>query len=115
VSKVGSSFLQQAIQSTIDLQYSAILQPVIEAAIRKEMAGIRSQLAWLLVRVAFDSGQTRSLVTNILGRMPEMTEDKLKTILTKSQWTAKGNLTRKSPQLSALIAAVEEWMTNPTP
>jgi hypothetical protein len=114
VSRVGSSFLAKAVQTNIDLQYSAVLQPVIEAAISKEMAAIRSRLAWLLVRVAFDTGQTRSIVTNILGRMPEMTEDKLKTILAMSQRTAKGNLTRKSPQLTALIDAVEQWMSDPT-
>jgi hypothetical protein len=110
VSKVGASFLQQAIQTNVDLQYSVILQPVIENAIRKEMAAIRSRLAWLLVRVAFDSGQTRSLVTNILGRMPQMTDAELQDILDKSQLAAKGNITRKSPQLTALMAALEAWL-----
>jgi hypothetical protein len=37
-----------------------------------------------------------------------MTEEKLKTILAMSQRTAKGNLTRKSPQLTALLDAVEQ-------
>ena len=45
-----------------------LLQPIIEQAIRRQMGALSTRLAWLLVRVAFDAGQTRSLVTNILGR-----------------------------------------------
>ena len=110
MSKVGGTLLARSLQQAIDLEYSAILQPVIETAIKNEMRAISTRLAWLLVRVAFDSGQTRALVTNILGRQPGMTEDKLKTILSMSQKAAKGNITRKTPQITALIAAVEQWM-----
>src|SRR3712207_7174377 len=92
------------------MQYSALLQPVIEQSIRKEMRGMSTRLAWLLVRVAFDAGQTRSLVTNILGRQPGMTPDMLKTILEQSGKFAKGNITRKTPQLTELIEAVEQWI-----
>jgi hypothetical protein len=114
VSKVGSSFLANAVQTTIDLEYSAVLQPVIESAIRKEMRAISTRLAWLLVRVAFDAGQTRAIVTNILGKQPGVTQDLLKDILAMSQKTAKGNITRKTPQLTALIDAVEQWLGEPT-
>ena len=111
VSYAGASFLEQALQQNIDLQYSALLQPIIETAIRKEMRAISTRLAWLLVRVAFDTGQTRSLVTNILGRQQGMTEETLKTILAMSQRTAKGNITRRTPQIAELIEAVEQWMS----
>jgi hypothetical protein len=110
VSKSGSAFLKQALQQKVDLQYSALLQPIIESAIQKEMRAISSRLAWLLVRVAFDTGQTRSLVTNILGRQSGMTEEQLKTILAMSQRTAKGNITRRTPQIAELIDAVEQWL-----
>src|SRR5207244_12815350 len=110
VSATGAAFLEKALQATVDMQYSSLLQPIIESAIRKQMRGISTRLAWLLVRVAFDSGQTRSLVTNILGRQSGVTEDMLKTILDQSGKTAKGNITRKTPQLVELINAVEHWM-----
>jgi hypothetical protein len=115
VSKAGASFLDQALQQNIDLQYSALLQPVIETAIRKEMRAISTRLAWLLVRVAFDAGQTRAIVTNILGKQPGVTQDILKNLLAMSQRTAKGNITRKTPQLTALIDAVEQWLVEQTP
>jgi hypothetical protein len=83
---------------------------VIESAIRKEMHGISTRLAYLLVRVAFDAGQTRNLVTNILGRQAGVTPDMLKTILEQSGKSAKGNITRKTPQLEDLMALVNDWL-----
>ena len=110
VSATGAAFLENALQAHVDMQYSSLLQPIIEQAIRKQMRSISTRLAWLLVRVAFDSGQTRSLVTNILGRQSGVTPDMLKTILDHSSKTAKGNITRKTPQLIELIEAVEQWI-----
>jgi hypothetical protein len=75
------------------MQYSALLTPSIEAAIDKRMRQRDNRLAWLLVRVAFDTGQTRNLVTNILGRQPGVTEEVLKYILAMSQRTAKDTIT----------------------
>ena len=77
-SATGAALIEKAIQTNLDLQYSALLQPIIESAIHKGMRAISTRLAWLLVRVAFDAGQTRSLVTNILGRQQGMTEETLK-------------------------------------
>jgi hypothetical protein len=110
VSKTGTALLKQALQHNVDMHYHALLTPIIETAIDKRMRSRDSRLAWLLVRVAFDTGQTRSLVTNILGRQQGMTEDILKNILAMSQRTAKGNITRKSPQLTELMEAVEKWL-----
>jgi hypothetical protein len=110
VSKSGAAILKQALQHNVDMHYSQLLTPIIEAAIDKRMRSRDARLAWLLVRVAFDTGQTRSLVTNILGRQQGMTEDMLKNILAVSQRTAKGNITRKSPQLTELMEAVEKWL-----
>jgi hypothetical protein len=115
LSKAGAAFLKRALQQQIDLEYSALLEPIIVTTIQKQMRAISTRLAWLLVRVAFDAGQTRSLVTNILGRQPGVTQDLLKTILAMSQRTAKGNITRKTPQIAELIAAVEKWLGAETP
>jgi hypothetical protein len=111
LSKSGAAFLKRSLQQQIDLAYSALLTPIIETAIDKRMRKRDARLAWLLVRVAFDTGQTRSLVTNILGRQQGMTEETLKTILAMSQRTAKGNITRKTPQLTELMEAVEKWLS----
>jgi hypothetical protein len=110
VSATGGAFLEKAMQANVDMQYGALFQPIMEQAIRKHMRSISTHLAWLLVRVAFDSGQTRSLVTNILGRQPGITADELKNILDGSNKMARGNITRRTPQIVELIDAVEAWM-----
>jgi hypothetical protein len=110
VSKTGAAFLKRALQQNVDMQYSELLTPIIETAIDKRMRSRDARLAWLLVRVAFDTEQTRSIVANILGRQQGMTEESLKTILTMSQRTAKGNITRKTPQIAELMEAVEKWL-----
>jgi hypothetical protein len=110
VSTSGATLLERALQQNADLQYGALLTPIIEQAIARQMRGIATRLAWLLVRVAFDAGQTRSLVTNILGRQPGMNQDLLRTILAESGKTAKANITRRTPQITQMIESVEQWI-----
>ncbi len=102
--------LEEWVRQQLHIQHAVLLQPIIEQAIRKQMRGISTRLAWLVVRVAFDAGQTRSIVTNILGRQPGVSEDELKHILDESNKTAKGNITRRTPQIAELIEAVEQWI-----
>jgi hypothetical protein len=112
VSKVGASFLTQALQNNVDMHYSALLEPIIESAIRKEMQGMSNRFAWLITRNVFASEQTRAIATNILGRQSGMTEETLKTILAMTKRTAKGTLTRRNPELEELIDAVKQWLNN---
>jgi hypothetical protein len=110
LSAAGAAFLEEALRQKLHIQHAVLLQPIIEQAIRRQMRGISTRLAWLLVRVAFDAGQTRSLVTNVLGRQPGVTPEILSTILDNSSKTARGNITRRTPQLTELIEAVEDWI-----
>jgi hypothetical protein len=115
LSATTAAFLERSLQEQVDLQYSALLEPIIKSAIRKEMRGTRNQFAWLMARNVFTSEHTRNLVTNILGiicRQQKMTEENLKTIIAMTKQTAKGNLTRKNPELEELIAAVGKWLDN---
>jgi hypothetical protein len=111
VSAAGGAFLEKAMQTNLDLQYGALLQPIIREAITKQMRGISSRLAFLLVRVAFASEQTRSVTTNILGRQPGMTTEVLNEILDLSSQAAKRKITQNSPQLEDLISQVEQWLS----
>jgi hypothetical protein len=110
VSAAGGALLEQALQQHIDMQYSALLQPIIEQAIRQQMRSYSTRIAVLLVRSLFTSEQTRGIVTNILGRQPGVTPDILTTILDGSSKTAKGNITRITPQLADLLKQVEQWL-----
>jgi hypothetical protein len=109
LSATTAAFLERSLQEHVDLQYSALLTPVIETAIDKRMRLRDNRLAALLVRNAFETNQTRALVTNILGKQPGMTEETLKTILTMTRNAAKGNLTQRSEEFAELIAAVKKF------
>jgi hypothetical protein len=77
------------------------------------MQANRSHQVWLLTRNVFASEHTRNLVTNILGiicRQQKMTEENLQSIIAMSKQTAKGNLTRRNPELEELIEAVRKWL-----
>ncbi len=109
LSQTGAAFLENALQQNLHTQHAALLDPIINKAIGKHMRSYSTRLAVLLVRVAFASEQTRSIVTNILGRHPGVTQPVLTEILNGSSNAAKRNITRKTPQLENIIAEVEQW------
>ena len=76
------------------------------------MRSYSNRLAFLLVRVAYASEQTRSLVTNILHRQPGITDKLLTHILDSSSKTAKRNITARTPQLATIIAELEQIFQN---
>ena len=110
VSMVGAAFLDQAIRQDIHSQYGALIEPIIEHAIRKHMRAYSNRLAVLLVRSLFAGEQVRGLVTNILNRQPGVTQPVLEEILNGSSNAAKRNITRLTPQLAALVEEIKKWM-----
>lgn len=110
LSATGAAFLEKAMQASVDMQYGTLLEPIIERTITKHLQARDNRLAILLVRSLFASEQTRSLVTNILGRQPGVSQPVLEHILNGSSSVAKRNITRLTPQLKAIIVEVEQWM-----
>jgi hypothetical protein len=110
LSKSGAAFLKRSLQQNIDLSYSALLTPIIEAAIDKRMHERDARFAWLMVRNIFASEQTRAIAANILGRQQGMTGETLKTILAMTKRSAHATLTRRNPELAELIAVVRQWL-----
>jgi hypothetical protein len=110
-SKTIATLLTEAVRQRLHTQHAVLLTSIVEQAIAKQMTRERSRFAALLVRIAFDANQTRTLVTNVLARHSSMTPDKLNTILDASFRKAKMDITRRSPQIETLIQAIEEWMT----
>ncbi len=111
VSAAGAAIFEKALQQNIDMQYGALLEPIIKQEIRQQMRAYSSRIALLLVRVAFASEQTRNIVTNILARQPGVKPDILDHILDSSSDAAKSKITAKTPQLESIITEVEQWFT----
>lgn len=71
------------------------------------MRAYSNRLAVLLVRSLVTTDVVLSIVTNILGRHPGMTQIDLAKILTASDNKARANITRITPQLKTFIEAVQ--------
>jgi len=110
VSQTGGAALEEWVRQQLHIQHAVLLQPIIETTIRKEISRIITRLALLLVRVGFEAGQTRRIVTNILGRQPGVTQKILEHILDESSTTTSKNMLRNAPQITALIAQVKLWL-----
>ncbi len=110
MSATGAALLEAAIRQKLHMQHGVLLAAIIKQAVRDQMQGISNRLAFLLARNAFASEQTRAIATNILGRQQGVTEETLKNILAMTKRTAKGNLTRRNPELEELIAAMKQWL-----
>lgn len=109
LSQTGRALLVSMLERNLYDQHTALLDPIIEKAIGKHLRASSTRLAVLLVRVAFASEQTRSLVTNILARQPGVSPKVLTDILDGSSKAAQGKIMYKTPQLQALIEEVEHW------
>src|SRR4051794_10121296 len=111
LSSVGGAFLERGLQQNVDMKYGALLGPIIENAIDRRMRARDNRLVVLLVRIAFETGQIRGIVTNNLAIQPGITEDIIQTVLTKSEEDAKKNITRKTPQIAEMLEELSKWMT----
>jgi hypothetical protein len=111
LSSVGGAFLERGLQQNVDMTYGALLGPIIENAIDRRMRARDNRLVALLVRIAFETGQIRGIVTNNLAIQPGITEDIIQTVLTNSEKEAKKNITRKTPQIVEMLEELSKWMT----
>ncbi len=110
VSKFGAVLLEEALHQKLHIQHAVLLQPIIESAIRKQEAVKTTKLTWLLVRIAYDVGQTRTPVTNMLDKLPGVNQADVAKILAGSSLVAKRNIIKRTPQITTLIEEVEKWM-----
>jgi len=108
VSATGAALVEWSLQQSISAQHGALLETIIHKSIGKHMRAYSTRLAVLLVRAVFATEQTRSIVTNILGRQSDMTQETLEKILTATDNKARSNITRITPQLKTLIDAIEK-------
>ena len=106
VSATGGAFLEKAIQANIDMQYGALLKPIIEQTVRNELRSFSNRIVFFLMRIAFSAEQARILITNVLDRMSEVTQESYTKIIDRSHTTARTNVIQKTPQIKTLL---EEW------
>ena len=109
VSATGGAFLEKALQEDIDMQYGAMLQPIIEGTISKHLRARDNRLAFLLARAAYESGMTKALVLFVL-KQAGVDQGRLKAMLDESSRKARTTLLRRTPQLETVLSEVAAWL-----
>jgi hypothetical protein len=96
VSAVAAEFLERGVQGNIDMQYGAMLRPVIEHAIKKEIERHINRIISLLIKVFYAAEQGRILNIQILPFILEAIDDvdELPLIISNSEKQAWDNLKR---------------------
>jgi hypothetical protein len=110
ISQTTGALVKEILRERFHKQQAATLPELIERAVAKANRTLAKRLVSILIRIAFDTGQTRVIATNLLGRTPGMTEGNIKGILEMADKHTKTNLTRKTPQLTEAIEAIEKWL-----
>jgi hypothetical protein len=109
VSATGGALLEKALQADIDMQYGAMLQPIIERTINKHLRSRDNRLAFLLARAAYESGMTKALVLFVL-KQAGVDQGRLKAMLDESSRKARTTLLRRTPQLETVLSEVAAWL-----
>jgi hypothetical protein len=107
VSKVGAALLEKALQQDIHAQHDALLYPMIQRVIREELTTFGNRTIFFLMRIAFAAEQARILITNVLDRMSEVTQESFTHIVDRSHITARKNIINKSEPMKTLLEEYE--------
>jgi hypothetical protein len=67
-------------------------------------------LSWLLIWLIFDVSHIKAHTTNLLGMQKGMTGEMLKDILRDADRQTKTRLSRKNPELTEFVDAIEKWL-----
>lgn len=110
MSETIRGLLREILRQKYETQQAATLPELIESSVARANRRLVARMAFFLVRIAFDVGHLKVLSTNTLGMQPGMTEAMLKDILASADKRTKANLTRKNPELTELMEAVEAWL-----
>ena len=109
-SSEGGAMLEAKAREQLHKQQAATLEVTLQRLYAKANRSMAKKLAFFLTVILFDVGQIKVHTTNLLGMQKGMTGDMLKDILTDADRQTKRRLSRKYPELTDLIKAVEEWL-----
>lgn len=82
----------------------------LRESVKRDNNRLARRLSWLLVWLIFDVSHIKSHTTNLLGMQKGMTEDMLKDILRDADRHTKTKFSRKNPELTEFVDAIEQWL-----
>src|SRR4029453_8387049 len=89
---------------------AALDAEMVSARVESGLRALGSRLAFLLVWLIYDVGYIKLLASSTLGMQKDMTQELLKDIFQQADRKTTAALTRKRPELSPLVEAVEKWL-----
>jgi len=115
-SATARAFLGRGMQANIDMQYGAMLKPVIERAIRDNVQRYSDRQANINLQTLTSSEQNRNLSIHILRFLTDLVDspDELPLIITASQqlaWDNVKNLHRKKTADQGTEEDYREWQS----
>ena len=109
-SSEGGAMLEAKAREQLHKQQAATLEVTLERIFTKANRRMAKRLAFFLTAILFDVGETKVLTTNVLGMQKGMSEDMLKDILIDADRQTKRRLSRKYPELTGFVEAIEQWL-----
>ena len=93
-SAAGSALLERMIQHNADMQYGALLEPIIKNEIRKDMGGFSNRLAYLTVQVYYSAEESRIINTRVLSYLFGSDTEIYKQVVAEAKKEARANIRR---------------------
>jgi hypothetical protein len=82
------------IQHNADMQYGALLEPIIKNEIRKDMGGFSNRLAYLTVQVYYSAEESRIINTRVLSYLFGSDTEIYKQVVAEAKKEARANIRR---------------------
>ena len=109
-SSEGAALLEAKVREQLYREQADTLDATVERSVAKSYRSFASRMAFLLIWIIYDVGAIKALASNTLGMQQGATPDMLTDILKQANRATQAALARKRPELTPLVAAVEQWM-----
>jgi hypothetical protein len=106
----GAALLEAKVREEIHQQQSSTLDATVARSVAKAYRSFASRMAFLLIWIIYDVGDIKALASNTLGMQQGASPELLTDIFKQANRTTRAALARKRPELSPLVAAVEQWL-----
>jgi hypothetical protein len=83
----------------------------VRESVKRDNRRLGRRLSWLLIWLLFDVSHIKAHTTNLLGMQKGMTGEMLKDILRDADRHTKTRLSRKNPELTEFVDAIETWLS----
>jgi hypothetical protein len=93
-SAAGSALLERMIQHNADMQYGALLEPIIKNEIKKDMGGFSNRLAYLTVQAYYSAEESRIINTKVLSYLFGDDTEIFKQVVAEARKEARANIAR---------------------